>query len=188
MPKKTIRTVVESGNHYIAQIKRNQPNLHDAILRLAEVEKPTDNYVLKQRIKGKDVVWQVSMFEANVGRLLEKWANLRWIIRVQKRVIKQGKITKSNRFFISDVQTKDAEFFHEKIRQHWLIENQLHWIKDVVHREDKNRIRTANGPINMSIISSIAINIHRRAENTSITESQTKYCFNILGALRAVRT
>ncbi len=155
---------------------------------MVEEEQAIDNYDLKQRIRGQDILWQVSLFEANVGHLLEKWANLKWIIRVQKRVYKQGKSTKSDRFFISDILERDAQYFHQKIRQHWLIENQLHWVKDVVHKEDKNRIRTANGPITMSIMSSIAINLHRRAENVSITESQTKYCFNILEALTATRT
>jgi len=64
----------------------------------------------------------------------------------------------------------NAEEFHQGIRGHWGIENRLHWVKDEIHKEDKNKIRCGTGPVAASIFSSIAINIHRKNGNDSISE------------------
>ena len=92
--------------------------------------------------------------------------------------------TVNDRLYISSVLSSDAEFFHNGIRNHWSPdsyrdENKLHWVKDVIHNEDNNRMNTNNGPINQSIISTIAINIHRKNGNSSITDSQTKFGANV---------
>jgi len=114
-----------------------------------------------------------------VGKLHREWANLRRIIQVHKTVEGTHKTTHSERFYISDVINDNASFFHEGIRAHWAIENKLHRTKDVFHKEDANRIRTKNGPINMSIISSLAINIHRINGATSMPDSQIKFCCHL---------
>ena len=49
----------------------------------------------------------------------------------------------------------------------------------MVHNEDDNRVKTNNGPINQSIISTIAINIHRKNGNPSIIDSQIKFGTNV---------
>lgn len=56
------------------------------------------------------------------------------------------------------------------IRAHWGIENRLHWVKDVIFNEDKNRIRKGSGPILSSILSTIAINKLRTYGFDAITE------------------
>jgi len=73
----------------------------------------------------------------------------------------------------------NASFFHKGIRKHWGIENNVHRTKDVFHHEDANGIRKRNGPINMSIISSIAINVHRFNGATSMPDSQIKFCCHL---------
>jgi len=55
----------------------------------------------------------------------------------------------------------------------------LHWVKDVIHGEDSNQIRTQNGPVNSSVFSSIAINIHRKNGNHSISDGQMKFSSNV---------
>lgn len=180
--------MVASGNHYIAQVKGNQPNLYQAIESLIVENHPIDCQVFEERNRGQDICWEVSVFEAKVGRIQNKWAELKNVIQVQKVVGAQNKQSNSKRFYISDLQINKAAYYQEKIRNHWLIENQLHWVKDVVHKEDNNRIRTKNGPINMSIISGIAINLHRKNERRSITDNQISFCCNIGKAFKVIRT
>ena len=81
-------------------------------------------------------------------------------------------------FFMSDLNLS-AEEFHQGIRGHWGIENRLHWVKDGIHKEDKNKIRCGTGPVAASIFSSIAINIHRKNGNDSIYEGQIKFRNNV---------
>lgn len=179
IPKKTIKTVVESCNHYVAQVKRNQPNLHAAIQKVKLEHLPVDSFEHRERTRGKQVTWSVHVYRAHVGKLHREWKNLNRIIQVHKVVEDSKKTIHSERFYISDLTYNDAEFYHQGIRQHWAIENRLHRVKDMVHGEDGNRIKTKNGPINMSIISSTAINIHRMNGSTSITNSQIKFCCHL---------
>jgi predicted transposase YbfD/YdcC len=65
-----------------------------------------------------------------------------------------------------------AAEFANGIRQHWGIENRLHWVKDVVFKEDSCRIRTGNAPANFSIVRAISIDIIRRNGYDSITYYQ----------------
>ncbi len=43
------------------------------------------------------------------------------------------------------------------VRNHWSIENHLHWHLDVTFNEDANRIRTKNAPVNLNILRKIAL-------------------------------
>jgi len=186
IPKKTIKEIVDSGNHYVAQVKRNQPRLFQGIEQIIMNQCPLDFYEYQQRIKGADVTWSVLVYEAHVGAVHKDWSNLKRIVQVHKRVEKQKSITTNQRFYISDLTNDNARYYYKGIRQHWGIENRLHWVKDVVHKEDKNRIRIKNGPINMSIFSAIAINIHRKNGNDSITEGQIKFCCNLRRTLKII--
>lgn len=62
------------------------------------------------------------------------------------------------RFYISSV-VDTAENFNTFIRQHWGIENKLHWRLDMVFDEDRQRKRTKNAAHNFSFIRKIALNI-----------------------------
>jgi predicted transposase YbfD/YdcC len=47
------------------------------------------------------------------------------------------------------------------VRSHWSIENQLHWVLDVVFDEDRGRTRKDNGPENLAIMRRFAFNLVR---------------------------
>lgn len=49
------------------------------------------------------------------------------------------------------------------VRGHWMIENGLHWIMDMIFRDDECRVRTDNAPANFSTIKHMAYNLMRRA-------------------------
>ena len=142
----------------------------------------------RERNRGKNVCWSVSVYPAHLGPWHRDWLGVKRIIQVCKSVQTKFKKTHSQRYYISDLKYSSALEFYLGIRKHWEIENRLHWVKDVVHKEDRNRIRTANGPINMSIMSTIAINIHRKNGNDSITNGQIKYGSNIKQTLEMFRT
>ncbi len=47
------------------------------------------------------------------------------------------------------------------IRSHWMIENGLHWMLDIIFRDDECRVRTDNARFNLAIIKHIALNLLR---------------------------
>jgi len=50
------------------------------------------------------------------------------------------------------------ERFNDVVRQHWNIENSLHWRLDVVMNEDQDRTRTGNGAHNLAVLRHMVIN------------------------------
>ena len=48
------------------------------------------------------------------------------------------------------------------IRGHWAIENSLHWVMDMVFRDDECRVRTNHAPANFTTIKHMAHNLLRR--------------------------
>ena len=69
--------------------------------------------------------------------------------------------TVETRYFISSL-TGSAERFARAAREHWAIENSLHYVLDVTMNEDKSRIRKDNAPENLATLRKIALNIVRK--------------------------
>ena len=70
-----------------------------------------------------------------------------------------GKISTELHYYISSLAQTSPEAFLTKTRQHWSVENQLHWVLDVQFREDDRRIRKGYGAENYSRLSRIALNL-----------------------------
>ena len=66
------------------------------------------------------------------------------------------------RFFITSLTT--VEEFARAVREHWCIENQLHWCLDVIFREDAARARKDNSPLNMNVMRKTALPLLKTAD------------------------
>jgi hypothetical protein len=55
-----------------------------------------------------------------------------------------------------------AERFNDVVRQHWGVENRLHWRLDVVMNEDQDRTRMDNGPQNLAVLRHMALNVMQK--------------------------
>ena len=88
------------------------------------------------------------------------WPGLKSIVMVQYHAILQDKTRAETRFYISSM-TSDAQHHAKAIRDHWGIENGLHWVMDMVFRDDECRIRKGNAPANFTTIKHAASNMLR---------------------------
>ncbi len=102
-------------------------------------------------------VWAVSL--AKLGGLYkqEQWAGLRTIVMVERVRHLWNKTTHDVQFYLSSLPV-DAQLNGRAIRQHWGIENQVHWSLDVTFNEDKSRIRSLNSPQNFALVRRLALN------------------------------
>ncbi|MGK7948903.1 MAG: ISAs1 family transposase [Xenococcaceae cyanobacterium] len=87
-----------------------------------------------------------------------QWSGLQTIIRVVRTRHLWNKTTQEVMFYLSSLPP-DAKQLGKVIRQHWSIENQLHWVLDVTFGEDACRIRTGNAPENMALLKRWSINL-----------------------------
>ena len=72
------------------------------------------------------------------------------------------------------VRSRSALDFARAVRAHWRVENRLHWVLDVIFREDLARFRTGDGPQNMAIIRHTALNLLSRAKPTVSLKNRRK--------------
>jgi len=188
IPKKTIEAIVSSQNHYVAQVKGNQKSLFEEAQRIIVQQQPLDYYQTHETGHGRKSSWFVSVYDAQNSPKALEWLNLRRVIHVHRIREEKQKITHANSLYISDLFQTDAQFYQKGIRGHWGIENSLHYVKDVVHNEDDNRIKAGTGPMAASIFSTVAINIHRKDGFQSISEAQTFAIKNINDLICKIRT
>jgi predicted transposase YbfD/YdcC len=106
---------------------------------------------------------------------LEKWSGLQSVIVTEtiRTAHQDAAVTSDYRFYLSSL-VRSATAFVTMIRQHWDIENKLHWSLDVTFNEDRSRIRKEHAPENMASLRRIALNLLRRehSQPTSLRQKR----------------
>jgi predicted transposase YbfD/YdcC len=72
-----------------------------------------------------------------------------------------GKVEQETRHYITSLAIL-AHLLGSVIRSHWAIENSLHWVMDMVFRDDECRVRTNHAPANFTTIKYMAFNLLKR--------------------------
>lgn len=93
------------------------------------------------------------------------WEKLTSIGMVESTREIKGEITIERRYFLCSIPA-NARTFAKAVRDHWAIENKLHWSLDVTFKEDQCRARTEYGAQNLMVLRHMAVNI-LKAETTS---------------------
>ncbi len=157
--KKIAEKISEKEADYILQVKGNQKKLSEEIIRHFETGKQKQDHVSLDSGHGRievrrcEIISDLSNFEGK-----ENWKNLNSVIRIESvRTEKSTDYTsKEFRYYISSLQT-NAELINNSIRNHWSIENKLHWSLDVIFNEDGQLKRNGNSATNYNTIAKAAI-------------------------------
>jgi predicted transposase YbfD/YdcC len=92
---------------------------------------------------------------------------------VEAETERGGMVACERRYYLASAKL-EAKTFARAVRAHWEIENRLHWVLDVVFRDDLARLRTGYGPENMAVVKHMAMNLLRRAEPTVSLKNRRK--------------
>ena len=92
---------------------------------------------------------------------------------VESETERGGKVERERRYYLGSARL-DAATFARAVRGHWGIENRLHWVLDVVFRDDLARLRTGHGPANMAVVRHMAMNLLRQARPTVSLKNRRK--------------
>jgi predicted transposase YbfD/YdcC len=165
--KKIAQTIVDQGGHYILQLKGNQGTLHQETQMLFDQCLTDDchgiSYSTARTVeKGHGRIEERKLWATTeVDWFAEKgkWKNLRSLIRVQAKRTLGQKTSTEYRYYISDLPADNASGLLRYIREHWGVENTLHWSLDINFREDDRRIRQGHAAENFSRLSRIALNL-----------------------------
>ena len=80
-----------------------------------------------------------------------------------------GKTSTEHRYYISSCKSISAQLALQAARKHWGIENELHWVLDVVFREDDCRVRAGNAAENFAVMRHLSLNLLKSVKNTKLS-------------------
>jgi predicted transposase YbfD/YdcC len=100
--------------------------------------------------------------DVGVFTTLKDWPGLKAVLAVEtiRGIPGRGKVTAEIRHYLSSAELP-PEALAAAIRNHWRIENGLHWVLDVVFREDASRVRERNAARNLALLRKVALNFAR---------------------------
>jgi len=155
------------GGDYILSLKGNQGSLHEDVAQLFEWGQrqqfrnmPHEFYQTSNSGHGREEVrrhWLLEGVEHLEGA--QRWAGLKRVGVVESERRQSGKATSVERRYYLLSLEGDVERFATAVRDHWGIENGLHWVLDVGFREDDSRVRQGNAPENLAVVRHIAQNL-----------------------------
>ena len=152
-------------------MKANWPGLHAEIARYFEDVPATaferlettdgdhGRIEIRRHLVTRDVAW-LTGDRRHPGE--PRFPGLAVVGMVEAEVERAGTTSIARRYYLSSMAL-DAATFARAVRAHWGIENRLHWVLDVVFRDDLARLRTRHGPENMATIRHMAVNLVRDA-------------------------
>lgn len=180
---KIVQAIRDGGGDYVLALKENWPATYAEIVMLFDKPPKGTIFLTNQTLDGGngriairrhtvccDVTWMASD-RRYPGEPL--FPGLAMIGRVQTEVERAGETQYETRYYLCSIQLT-AEMFGRAARGHWGIENRLHWMLDVVFREDLARLRSGHAPANMAIMRHTAMNLLSQAKPTTSFKNRRK--------------
>jgi predicted transposase YbfD/YdcC len=158
------KAIVERGGDYVLAVKNNRPGLlRDAKAAIAAAErKKAKKATTKDKGHGRKETRTAIV--ASVKDMAEKH-DFPGLTAVARITSKRGRDKTVQRYFLLTRRYTPKELLHI-VRQHWGIENVLHWTLDVVLDEDQMRSRKDHAPANLAVLRRLALNIARAHPDT----------------------
>jgi predicted transposase YbfD/YdcC len=161
--------ILDKKADYVFGLKGNQGSLREDV----------EVFVAEQKARNfaDTTISQATTIDADNGRIetrittvihdvewIQKrhgWPGLNAVAMVESTRETAGVIEQDTRFYITSLVML-AHLLGPVIRSHWAIENSLHWVMDMVFRDDESRVRTDHAPANFTTIKHMACNLLRR--------------------------
>ena len=109
------------------------------------------------------------------------WPGLAQVCRLQRRTRRGGKTLREVEYAITSLSSQrgDAASLLTMWREHWGIENRVHWIRDTVWQEDRCRVKHPRGAHNLAAFRNAAINLLRLAKTPNLTAAIRENAYRI---------
>ncbi len=164
--KSNVEKVIKLKGDYVIPVKSNQENFyndlslyfHDKQLEIIkacgignaytkQIEKSHSSIVTYEYFQTEDISWYYD---------LKNWKSIKSFGMVKKTIEKNGNKSIETRYYISSLYI-DIETFSKAIRQHWSIENKLHWHLDFTFKQDDNSTLDKNALLNLQILKKLSL-------------------------------
>jgi predicted transposase YbfD/YdcC len=163
------RKIIDKEADYVLALKANQGALHDDVRIFAAEQKArrfSDTTVTRDETVDGDhgrIETRTTTVVHDVAWLQERhdWPGLKALVIVDSIRQLDDKSERETRFYITSL-TLPASRLGPIVRDHWTIES-MHWVMDMVFRDDECRVRTDHAPANFTTVKHMAHNLIRNA-------------------------
>jgi predicted transposase YbfD/YdcC len=158
--------IIEAKGDYVLGLKKNQPTLYNEVEQYVQTHAITASNRLEDHFEdghGRRV--RRRYFATDIRHLAscQLWKGARSVIAVETISANQtppSEVTAQWRYYLTSHDSK-IEGLHQFVRNHWSIENKLHWVLDVTMGEDSDRKSERNSTRAFAALKRMALNILR---------------------------
>ena len=164
--KSNIEKVIKLKGDYVVPIKLNQENFYNDLVLyfndkqleiikaegignsyIKETEKSHSSIITYEYFQTEDISWYYD---------LKNWKGIKSFGLVKKTIETNGNKTIETRYYISSLYV-DIDTFSKAIKQHWSVENKLHWHLDFTFKQDDNSTMNKNALLNLQILKKLSL-------------------------------
>jgi len=161
--------IIDKKADYVLALKGNQGTLREDVEVFAAEQKANgfrDTTISRDQTVDGDhgrIETRTTTVIHDVAWLQERhdWPSLKAIVMVESTRESGEKTEFETRFYITSLLLLAAQL-GPVVRSHWAVES-MHWIMDMVFRDDECRVRTEHAPANFTTMKHMAHNLIRRA-------------------------
>jgi predicted transposase YbfD/YdcC len=173
--------IVDKKADYVLALKGNQSSLREDV-ELFAAEQTARGFANTKISQDTTVDGDHGRIETRTTTVIEDvawlqerhdWPGLKAVVMVESRREISGKIEQQTRFYITSLVML-AHLLGPVVRSHWSIENSLHWVMDMLFRDDECRVRTDHAPANFTTIKHMAHNLLRKLPSKNSLRSRRK--------------
>ncbi len=166
--------IKEKGGDYILAVKGNQKRLMEGIEESCKMLSPTSKYSETDCAHGRvetrtcRIYKDLSMIQGDWN-----WKGLAALVRIDstRHRKKTGEETTETRYYITSLGRCSAAYVATCVRQHWQVENNLHWVLDFCFQEDTIRKASGNAAQNFSRLNRMALAV---VKNSTVPSGRCK--------------
>ena len=164
--------IIGKGGDYVLALKGNQGSLRKDAKAWLEDSGNVGKMLSHQqagRGHGREETRTATVCH-DIGPLQDahRWPGLAAIGKVESVRVSEGRTRTETRYYILS-RKMSPEDFQKAVRNHWAIENRLHWVLDVQMREDDLRNRMGHGPENLAAVRRLVVSmVHLMDDKLSI--------------------
>ncbi len=169
--------IVRQGGDYALALKGNQSSLHDDVRR--HLDDPACDAATSKPAVDADhgrIETRTATVSTDIGWLQEdhQWPGLTAVGKVFRTRETPTKTTTETAYYLLSAALS-PDRLNEVAREHWGVENRLHWRLDVTMNEDQDRTRLGNGPHNLAILRHMALNAMQKEASKGSLRGKIKH-------------
>jgi predicted transposase YbfD/YdcC len=178
----------QAQGHYLFVIKANQPELLAEVALLFAAPPPGERFAtcVSRRTQRDRTEVRTITASAALGAYVQElgWVGAQQVLRLESVVTSKGKTTRMVRYFVTSLGSQlPLRELLRLVREHWHIENRLHYVRDVTLGEDASQVRSGAAPEVLAALRNAMLGLLRQCGWSNIAEALRHFAWSPGAAL-----